>query len=775
MNNIYLYLSLLFFLISTPAIGQNIRVRVVAAVSREHLPYATVSLNDQNAFYTDEDGYFSFPLVDPSDSLQIAYVGYQTARLRAGDLALDRLNMVIMYSQSDLPTVEVTTPRAVFNRSLSIMSPELEALERVPLLAGESDPLKALQLLPGVSGSTEGSAGLSIRGGNVSQTHLIVDGNAIYNANHIGGFLSSLPSFGIKRIDVYKGGMPARFGGRLSGVVDVQLRDGRRDGDRHEFVVGTGLMRAGTEGPLGKKWTYLATGRIAYPNLIDRLITSGGVEKGVRGSQEVFSMQDAVGKLTYRSDRFQTSTSVFASGDNGFGQNDLRQNRFFFDEFNWSNFSLAQQFRFDLQPALILKGALQYNRYAYNYQNKEVRSDPTRQRVNTGSIGARLNDPGARLRLDYQPSPKFFISGGVHVLGHDFRHRQSERIETRAVNRDTLDLSQRSVELSSFAQIRADLFDRHLTIDAGIRNSRLLNSRFNYLEPRIRLGYNFGPAFSLNAGLDYSTQYLHQVAADVTIFPNDLWLIASNTYQPSRSRQFFVGAATYIKRWNTSFSVEAYTKEMTGLTEANPFKSNAETGPANFLSNLISNGRGRTRGVEFYVERQSEKLSLSVSYTLAASERKYASLNEGQWFPFTFDRRHDIAINAGYQLARGWYFTGTFVYQSGRTVTVPVLTSPLFNVFGTVNNGRFPPFHRLNLGFEKKWSGHKHKNHQHSLTLSVYNAYNRANPYDVFFFPSTATQIDPVTGEQIVRSTVDVGTRGLFPFIPGISYKRTIK
>lgn len=763
------------FCFSEPVFGQAISLRVVAAQSGESLPLATVSLNNGTAFYADENGYFSLVRHDATDSLSVTYVGYRAKKLAIATFSPTQLNLITLTPELDLPTVEVTTPRAIFNRSLSVLSPDLIALERVPLIVGESDPLKALQLLPGISGATEGSAGISIRGGNVSQTHLLIDGNAIYNANHIGGFLSSLPSFGIKRIDVYKGGVPAYFGGRLSGVVDVQLRDGRRDGPLSELVVGTGLIRAGTEGPIGKKWSYLINGRIAYPNLVDRLINSSRFEKKRNGSFETFSLGDAVGKLTYHGDHLSTTTSVFASGDNGFGQDDFQLNRFFFDEFSWSTLSVSQQFRYAVKPALLLRGGIQYSRYAYRYDNVERLLANDVESENGGNIEATLSDPGANLRLSYQAGQNLLLTAGIQLTNHHFTHRQGSFDELTGPRIDTLQLSQQSTQVGSFLHLRADLLNRRLQIDAGLRDSRLVGTNFHYLEPRLRIGYHFGPGLSLNAGFDDQTQYVHQIAADVTVFPNDLWLIASPTFRPARSRQFFLGAATSLSRWELEISVEAFTKQLTGLTEANPLMANAQTEPTQFLNNLVSNGEGRARGIELYVEKRSKRITSSLAYTLSSSDRRFADLNDGKWYPFTFDRRHDFALNLGYQLPRNWFFTSTFVYQTGRAITLPVLTSPLLNIFSTINNGRFSAFHRLNLAFEKQWVGRKRKSTRHTLSLSIYNAYNQDNPFEVFFFPDSNTEQDPDTGEFVTRTTVEIGTRQLFPIIPGISYKRTFR
>ena len=766
-------LSLSSFLLN----AQGYDIRVVSKDSDEGLPFAAVQIGPYNGFFTDEDGYIHLDRrqTADADTILISYVGFEQQSRSVSSLNAESLTLIPLQSLSDLPTITVTTPSAVFNRSLSVVSPKIEELERIPVLAGESDLLKALQLLPGVSGTIEGTADLSIRGGNTGQTHLIIDGNPIYNANHIGGFISSLPSFGVKRIDVYKGGIPARFGGRLSGVIDVQLREGRQDETRHELAIGTGLLRGGTEGPLGEHITYLAAARVAYPTLIQNLAAVGSYKKGESGSHEIFNLRDGIAKLSYDKNRLKATTSLFFSGDSGFSQDDPGPEQFTFEDFGWSSFSVAQQFRYQLDGGFIAKASLTYNQYGYNYFNRERTTENRQIQNSSGTVSAVLRDPGGRASLDYQITQNVLLSVGVDAIRHGFTHEQTATDESGVEIPDTLDLSQSDTEFNLYTQFRADLLNRRLQIQGGLRNSRLLGAGFSYLEPRVRIGYTFGTGLSLNAGLDYNNQFLHQVRADETIFPNELWLIASDNYLPARARQYFVGLATTLPWIDVNLAVEAFDKEMTGLTEASPFRATQSSTAADFLETLITNGEGRVQGLEFMAERSSECLAVSVSYTLSSSDRRYASLNDGEWFPYTFDKQHDLAITAGYQMKRNWFFTGTWVYQTGRAATVPVLTSPLNNIFSTINNARFAPFHRLNVGFEKTWAGKKRGGHEHVLTLSLYNAYNRENPYAMSFFPRSQTVQDPLTGEQVSVNRIEINTRSLLPIIPGISYRRKIR
>lgn len=756
-----------------------ISLHIVDGRSGESLPYASIGLGDQG-FVASSDGTLSLPrtLFEMEDSLQVSYVGYLPLSFASKHLIEGKINRLEMLSSADLPTVEVSVPRSVFNGSISAVSPGVEQLRAVPQLAGQRDILKALQLLPGVSGGVEGTAGLNIRGGNDSHTHLLIDGNAVYNANHIGGLLSSVPDFGVKQLTLYKGGVPSRFGGRLGGVVDLRLRDGRQDGYFHEAEIGTGLLSLGSEGKLSAGLTYLVAGRAAYPTLIDRLIRSNSYVRNVSGNYQSFDLRDGVAKVTYRNGKVKITGSYFGSGDRGFAQ--FEQSGFFnFEEFNWQTNSTALNGSLEVSPTIRLQANLGYSNYHYRlYERVARRQNGEDLSEAWSSTNARLNDLKGNLRLDIEMSTNVAFRIGTEVIQHDyFFNRTGTSDENNSL--DTIFSDQAAIQYAAYSELSATLGG--LTVDAGLRRSGMPEIAFGYFEPRVRIGYRFPENWFLNLGADKQVQYMHRLRADQTIFPNEFWQLATKDRPPAQSRQFYAGGAREWTELGLFISMEAYFRDFNNLTESDPLLVSGSTQVGDLVDRAVSDGEGSSRGVEMYAEWRRENYELSLAYTWSKTDRSFPEINNGEPFPFTFDRRHDLSLVGTYRLPKYWTLNGAFIYQTGRAVTAPTRVTTFFYLYERVNNARFPPFHLLNLSIEKQWLGKKNKNTRHRLIFSTYNTYNRDNPYFIALTPVAVQGPDPrfPPGRPLpppmttLSVSTELRTRSLFPLLPAIAYRRT--
>lgn len=777
MHRLFFIIHFTLLLFATMGQAQNMTIIVVDSLTKEPLPYASFFTDDKRNGYASEEGVINLKVTKNYQEevlVQINYVGYKLKPIAINSYSSVSLFTVELVPKSDLPKIIVTSPKDIFNGSLSILSPDITSLERVPLIGGEVDLLKAIQLYPGISGETEGTAGLNVRGGNASQTHLIIDGNTIYNANHIGGFISSLPSFGVKNMTIYKGGMPADYGGRLSGILDVQLRDGRKDKVFKKITIGTGLLRAGLEGPLNKSWSYLVNGRIAYPNLIAQVLRVGSYQRNKSGTFEAFNLRDGIAKVTRKSDRLKLSTSVFHSGDSGFSQDDTNPNDFAYEDFSWSTTSLAQRLRYLPSARMVIKGGLSFTNYGYNYFSRSETTNGSGISLSEewNEINASLRDAGADIKVDYSLTPDVHISAGMEYKQHQFNHDQERFFDQQEEIQDTTALDQSSSTYAGFVRFRLSSSNDKINIDAGLRHAALLNPSHQYLEPRIKVGIAPSKYWRFNFGFDANTQFVHRLAADQTLFPNELWLIANNTWKPSQSRQVFAGFTKFFQNSGLFFSLEAYYKELKELTESDPLQTSSVTTNVNFVQSALSNGRGRTKGIETYLEWKENRFDLSLAYTLSSSERQFPQLNESEWFPFTFDRRHDISVQLFFSLPKKWTVGGTFVHQTGRALTAPIALTTDYGIYGDINNARFPPFHRLNLSVTKSWKGKRKPNYEHQLSFSLYNAYNRRNLYALRLEPIREYSEPGPNGERrLERVSIVANGRTLFPFmIPGISY-----
>lgn len=363
-------------MINLPLFAQfSIQGVVRDSLTREALPFANVQSTRSGLYATaDASGYFVLPIdtLHTTDSIRFTYVGFRPKMLSLKSIMLDEINPIDLASNTDLPVIEVRVPTTTRVPSATVLTPSIADLERTPAVLGEVDPLKSLTLLPGISGGSEGSASLNIRGGNPNQTDLLVDGNRIYNINHIGGFLSALPAFAIKTLTVYKGGVPARYGGRLSGVVDVTLKEGRRDQLTQTYTLGLGTLQAGVEGPAGSKSSFLLGGRYSYPIIFYNLGNSGSYKRNERGNFSTVGLYDLIGKFRRDYGRHVLTASAFVSGDRGWDQEeqtfDLTTNAF-----SWGNRSLTAKHQYRDAVGGVWTSSIQYLNISLCKQGAAVR------------------------------------------------------------------------------------------------------------------------------------------------------------------------------------------------------------------------------------------------------------------------------------------------------------------------------------------------------------------------------------------------------------------
>jgi outer membrane receptor for ferrienterochelin and colicin len=777
MKQLYLFLYALgLLLISFSLAAQtSLKGTVLDQKTKEPLAYAVIfaGKNQQIAVYADDLGFYQFTVPKDEKTITASYVGYESVTYYLDSLDGGGTVNFSLPSSVLLPTVEVVGQSKTFGNTTSILTPSLRTLAQTPSLLGEVDLLKSLTLLPGISAGVEGTSGIQIRGGNANQTHLLIDGIPMYNVNHIGGFLSAIPDFGVKGITVFKGGVPPRYGGRLSGVLDILLREGRRDKISQQYTIGLGTLQGGIEGPSGKRGSFLLNARAAWPTLLGNIINSGNYQKGQDGSHRTFALYDFLGKYVFQKNNTKLTLSAFSSGDDGFAQDDL-DNGLFLDEFNWRNTALALQFRQTIGQKSVLHGALQWSNYTYTFAGTSVFPSIEGEYRNFGRDRIELKDWSANVSYSYKVSNAINTQIGLQATQHEYDTQILEKFNSPVI--DTMGVrafTQSALESSAFWEGNLRTPNEKLLVTGGLRVSSLFNNnqQFINLEPRLRVSWQLIKNVNLNAGYDKHTQYLHQLTTDVAIFPNDIWLIADNNNLPETAEQVYLGlGGTLGKGIELQWSAEVFYKTTTEQIRVLPGRESSLT-LSNTLDEIIArNGQGRSKGLELFVNQQGERLQYWVAYTLSFSDRQYAQINDGEWFPFTFDRRHDISIQSSYQVTEKWLLSTNFVYQTGYSFTAPITTARLFDIYSTFNNARLPAFHRLNLGASRQWTAKRNESHLKQLTFSVYNAYNRANPFSVEVNP-VRVLADPNMPSGDYYLKLQTFTRSLFPLIPSVSYK----
>ena len=760
--------------------GQNtLGLLIQETSSLEPVVYASVVLNDQTIEYTDARGRVSLVIPDTlSDDaelrISVSHIAYRdTSFTVLVSEQMGRLINVNLVADATLPTIDVRARTIQNGYSTSQLTPSIEKLRKAPALLGETDYLKALTLLPGISTGLEGTANIQIRGGNPSQTHLILDGITLYNVGHLGGFLSSLDPFSVKGITVYKGGVPSRFGGRLSGVLDVELLRGRRDSSRSEISIGTATVRYGIQGPLGGDGSIVASGRFSYPSALVNLSQASSFERNEQGDKTNVAIGDAVVKGFWDFGNQDLSALVYLSGDDGIVQSssDGGQRITLTDDYNWGTSALALTYRryFSYATTLKLNSTFSNYNYGYTFTRSSGESNDRQREITEQDSGIR--DITWSADLKHRLSNQFFLTAGVQAI----RHRFVTSIDlTRENVLTTLVEEQRTlIEAATYVGGELEAFNGRLTLRGGARISGS-NSTGSILrpEPRVSASLRVLPNVYFNAGYDRQTQYLHQLTTDLALLPNAIWIPADEQFTRSSSDQIYSGFAGRLEKLGVDWSLEVFHKELSDLVTLKNRSLDIFAIPERWRESIAGGGNGRVQGLEVFLNKTSGKFDFWVAYTLSNSSRRYAEINDGEWFPYTFDRTHDASITCNLALSNGWSLSSALLAQTGQAVTLPVAATSNFFVYEGVNNARVPAYHRLDLVLRKTYRGRKNPARLNTLTFSLYNAYNRANPIDFRLVPNTfpGFTTDPDTGQPVLLNANVVEQFALFPIVPGVAY-----
>jgi outer membrane cobalamin receptor len=601
-------------------------IKVIDGLSREPLSFATLSdAASKYSSYADENGRAVVP--DRTTTLMVSYVGYAAKEVSL-PVEMDQVLIVELEIASFLPVIEVRNSNATPDFKPSVHIVRMAELRTTPMLLGEFDPLKALSALPGVSNGAEGTAGIIIWGGNANQTAILIDGQQVYNVNHVGGFLSAIPDYGVQAVRLYKGGVPVRYGGRLSGVVDLVLKNGRNDRVSFQAGIGTALLRGGAEGPITKKITYLVSGRLGYPTLINDLASAGQYEKGISGSHTTVRVYDGIGKITFTDKDWTVSLNTFLAGDSGFDQF-TGSSQLFLQDFKWSNSLVGLKVNRQVSAALLLEGGvgLSTYRYAYDEFDRRFSLDST-LKLSSAAGDLAIQDRRVFLRSEYTMNANLSLEAGVEYIGKSLDQTFQAARQGRNLRRT--DISQRNSEASVFTSGNWTHPQGAGQITAGLRATRYETSGFalTRLEPRINASLRLLPKVFLHAGYDVQSQFAHELITSVNILPNSVWIVADELTPPARSSQTSVGLAGEIgQKARVNWSLEVFTKSLDGLVRIQTgFERDVQAGLADNRSAIATAGTGTARGVEMSLKGDLGKLSYQLAYTLMRSERIFPTV-----------------------------------------------------------------------------------------------------------------------------------------------------
>ncbi|MDR6809634.1 hypothetical protein J2Y45_006712 [Dyadobacter sp. BE34] len=736
------------------------------AATGETLIGATVSVKQLPATgtVTNEYGFYSLSLPPGAYTLIYSLVGFSEKALEILLVSDQKLDIALSDQATTLNEVVITANKndKVSSTQMGAEKLNITEISTVPVLFGERDPLKVLQLLPGIKSSGDGGSGFYVRGGATDQNLILLDEAPVYNASHLLGFFSTFNADAIKDMTVYKGGMPAQYGGRLSSVLDIKMNEGNnRD---YEVSGGIGLISAklNVEGPIQKdKSSFLLSARRTYADVF------------LRASSEYRDYRlyfyDLNAKLNFslgEKDRLYVS-GYFGKDDMGMGETFGLQ---------WGNATATVRWNHIFNRKLFSNTSLIFSNYDYNVaiQNGGNQFD----------IFSQIRDYNLKQEFQWFPNNKNTVRFGVNAIHHTITPGEVTPTGSSSINASELQkrfawenalFASNSWQVSSRLNLtyglRINAFsavgegDFYTVTSAGMVIDTLhydkgqVAKTYLNLEPRLSASYQLGELASVKASYVRNVQNLHLISNSTASNPTDKWIASNNNIKPEISDQVSLGYYRNLVENQYELSTEIYYKTMQNQIDyrngANIF-SNFDA-----IETQLLFGKGRAYGSEWQLKKKSGKLTGWISYTLSKTERKIDGINSNLWYNARQDRTHDVALVGIYQLNNKWTLSANWVYYTGNAITFP---AGKYQVDGqtayyyTKRNGyRMPDYHRLDLGATMKLSDRK--NLKQELAFSLYNAYGRENTYMIEFRDS----------ESIPGRTEAVQT-ALFKFIPSISY-----
>lgn len=735
---------------------------------------------------TNAYGFYTLPLPAGRHRLVASYVGLTPADTVLALRADARRDVALAADPAEIGEVVVESSEVRAVRAYPSVALTGEDVQALPAVAGEADLLKALQGEPGVGGGVEGTAGLHVRGGSPDQSLVLLDGIPVYNASHLFGFLSTFNAEAVKHVELFKGGFPARYGGRLSSVVDVRMREGNREGARRHARIGLLSGSVIAEGPLdAADGSYMVAGRRTYVDLLAApvLAATGGID----GVTPTAYFYDLNAKANARvSGRDRVYVSLYAGRDRFAGEAEDSDGT---EEtaggfLTWGNATGALRWTSALSDRLFAATTLTASDYGFDVGAEAVQINPS-----TGAeepYGARyvsgIRDVALHTDLDWRPAAGHTVRLGGSVVRHRytpgvFEYDPSGAASDTTLGADPVGSWEGAVYVEDEAAVGPAL------VNLGLRASGYAVDGRTYgaLEPRVGVRLDLGGGLAARGSVARMTQYLHLLTTVGGLgLPADLWVPATGRVPPERSWQAAVGvegaATTGLGR--TRWSLDGYVKDMDGLVTyregAGLVRADAD------WQGQVTTGGGRAAGLELSVAHESARTAARLAYTLAHADRQFDAVDGGARYPYRYDRRHDLGLGLRHRLSGRVDVSAQFVYQSGLPFTVPAATyfaaNPGFELaypsdigsygseqtftYGARNGARLPAAHRLDLG--ATWF-FRRGDRPHALSFDVYNVYNRRNP----LYAEVGVRPDPESGEP---RRVLVG-KGVLPVLPSVSYQ----
>ncbi|MCC7224069.1 MAG: TonB-dependent receptor [Chitinophagales bacterium] len=725
--------------------------------------------------YSNNYGFYSLsiPQRESRHTLSISYVGYAEKRIRNRTHADTILNITLEPRSDTLQSITITSNRTSLQPIGRLYIP-MQQINDAPTLGGESDLLKTYTTMPGVSSGVESTTGLLVRGGDTDQNLICLDDAIVYNTAHANGFVSVFNSQAIKSATLIKGGFPARYGGRLSSVLDVVMKEGNRERLSGEFALGTVSSRGIIEGPLWrKKGSFMVSGRISSTAL-QRLPQRIAFDAGKRSSYDNFSFYDLNVKTNYE---FNPQQKLFISFYHGFDNRINQQQegsnvRYDSHEVKWGNITTTLRYTDSRRKNTFSKYVVYYTKYDYQigrdgflntYVPDSVLSDFSQHSRST------VEDISAQYAVDYMPSNRYYWRMGVELTQHRYTPAQQQgyfRTYEDGISNDTMYNSQSKLSAIEAAVYIENEFrpNNNWNISSGLRYSGFVpqSKYYQSIEPRLSVVWQPKPRWAIKAAYSYMQQYLHTLSNYGLDYPNDIFVPATDRIKPQQAKQYSMGAEYTSPRPNILWSIEAYYKQMSNLITYRDGSNYVFNYNNDWQDLVATNGKGTAYGVELLVQRQVGRLNGWVAYTWSVNNRQFEEINNGKTFPHRYDRRHQLNVSLNWQISRLFSFNVLWIYQTGHAATLAIGRYDVEGlgavyIFGDRNNYRMPDYHRADASISYHGKSKKRYN-AYTITLGGYNVYNRANPHAV------SVSLYPIYTVVMQRS--------LLPFLPYLQFSK---
>ncbi len=714
------------------------------------------------------DGFFSVNIRKGNACIVVSYLGYETVKKRFQVYNDTTVNIYLSLKPQELEEVVVNAYVPVNQQVIMGRTTiPIKTIKTLPSFVGEPDLMKSISFLSGVSLGKEGYSNIYVRGGDRGQNLILLDGMKLYNTNHVGGFLSLINSDVVKHVDVYKGGFPSRYGGRASSVIDIYSKDGNSKELKGSFNIG--LLNSGfvLEMPLSEKMNCFVAARASY---YDLFTIPARIEYKRTGLGEYwgYTFFDVNGKVNWQiSPKNKLSLSIFSGHDYQKSVEALNysaQKKNEVNTLNIHNTGLSLTSSTLLSKKVFWKNMLSFTAYsnevinnneAENYASKIIESVSTFSKINDVTLKSGLelyvNNTNA-IKTGIEIS-NYFLNPGVQASYFENENAQSV-VDTTVGFKTNLS----AYELNAYVEDELSV-GNNLKMNFGARATSYFckDTVFYRLEPRVSLRFLLSDKFSIKANYTILNQYNHVLVNNYMGFEKEIWLAATKGMLPQNVKQGSVGFFYSNQSRQLDISVEGYYKSMRNLLE---YRSPVEeVDNLNNIENVVAkNGKGKSYGIEFQVKKDFKKVSTNLNYTLSWNYRQFSELNNGDWFPFIYDKRHDLSLVTMWQISKKYSFSSNFSLASGMPSTLPVgysKTDDVFYnyfIFDKINNRRLPLYHRLDVSLVRK--SKTRKGNMQEFSINIFNVYARQNPVYIYY--------NSATGKVYQKS--------LFSIVPTVSY-----